>query len=334
MSILVTGSSGTIGTRLCERLLSEGRDVIGADWVDNAWQPAVQAITKRTDLRHLEELNALPDGIDTIVHLGAHARVYDLVLDPARALENLVTLFNTLEFARTRGIKKFMFASSRESYGNIRPTDFPQAVSGERVAVSAEGKDPATRHPLAASRFFREDMVRVEHCESPYTASKVGGEALVHSYMRCYGVGAVIFRFSNVYGMYDSSDRVIPLFLRRARKNEPLTVFGAEKCLDFTYIDDNVDGIVRCIDRFDQVAGQTFNLGNGEGTTILALAETIKKLLGSASEIVPAPSRTGEVTHYVANIDNARTRLGYDPKTKFAEGIVKTVEWYSAHPEA
>lgn len=304
MSILVTGSSGTIGTRLCERLLAEKRDVIGLDWVDNAWQPGVQAITKRIDLRNAQELEALPQGIDTIVHLAAHARVYDLVLDPKRALENLVTLFNTLEFARTRGIKKFIFASSRESYGNAKLDK------------------------------YSEDLVRVEHCESPYTASKVGGEALVHSYMRCYGVIAVIFRFSNVYGMYDSSDRVIPLFLRRARKNEPLTVFGAEKCLDFTYIDDNVDGVIRAIDRFDQVAGQTFNLGNGEGTTIMALADKIKELVGSASEIVPAPSRTGEVTHYVADIANAKARLGYDPKTPFRDGIVKTVEWYSAHPEA
>jgi UDP-glucose 4-epimerase len=229
MKILVTGSSGTIGTRLTERLLEENADVIGVDWVPNKWQKSVQVVTLDADLRDLDNTKKIPD-CDVVVHLAANARVYELVEDPLRARDNFLTLFNMLEYARERNVKKFIFASSREGYGNI-------------------GAEKLT-----------EDMVRIENCESPYTASKVGGEALVHAYRRCYGVPAVILRFSNVYGMYDDSNRVIPLFIRQARNNDTLTVFGKEKCLDFTYIDDTVNGIMETMRRFDTIEGEAINL--------------------------------------------------------------------------
>ncbi len=174
-------------------------------------------------------------------------------------------------------------------------------------------------------------MVRVENCESPYTASKVGGEALVEAYRRCYGVDQITFRFSNVYGMYDDSVRVVPLFIRLARQNEPMTVFGKDKCLDFTYIDDTVSGIIAGIDKFDSAKNDTYNLAYGEGTTITDLAETIRKLLKSESGIKVGSSRTGEVIQYVADISKAQKKLGYNPKTSFSEGIKKTVEWYLAN---
>ena len=300
MQFLVTGSSGTIGTRLCERLLAEGHHVTGIDWVQNKWQPAVDAVTIQCDLRDASKLQALSHKLqaDVIIHLAANARVYELVEHPERALDNFITLFNVLELARTKGIKRFLFASSREGYGNI---------DAERL---------------------REDMVRIENCESPYTASKVGGEALVHAYARCYGIETIIFRFSNVYGMYDDSIRVVPLFIRLARKNDPLTVFGKDKCLDFTYIDDTVAGIILALEKFEVAKNQTFNLATGTGTTILHLAETVKKLLGSSSEIQMGKPRTGEVIRYIADIGHARKMLGYEPKVLFEEGIKKAVEWY------
>ncbi len=302
MKILVTGSSGTIGTRLCERLLDEGRTVIGIDWTQNKWQKRVQDITHLIDLRDEKALKAaeIPEA-DIIIHLAANARVYELVEHPEQARDNFLTLFNMLEFARTRGVKKFIFASSRESYGNI-------------------GADK-----------YKEDMVRVENCESPYTASKIGGEALVEAYHRCYGIDHVTFRFSNVYGMYDDSVRVVPLFLRLARANELLTVFGKEKCLDFTYIDDTVAGIIAAIDKFETAKNDVYNLAYGEGTTILKLAEDVIKLTGSSSKITMGQPRTGEVIRYVADVSKAKKKLGYEPKIGFDEGIRKTVEWYKVN---
>jgi len=303
MKILVTGSSGTIGTRLCEKLLEARKSVHGVDWVKNKWQPSVDAITTIVDLRDdaAIEKNAKNLQADIIVHLAANARVYELVEEPVRARDNFVTLFNTLEFARQHGIKKFIFASSREGYGNIH------------------------------AESYSEDMVRIENCESPYTASKVGGEALVHAYARCYGIETIIFRFSNVYGMYDDSNRVIPLFFRLARDKKPLTVFGEGKCLDFTYIDDTVDAVMASIEKFDEAKGETFNLGNGAGHTILALAEEIQELLKVQVPIEMKPSRIGEVTKYIADITKAKKVLGYTPVTPFSEGIKKTVEWYVKH---
>jgi UDP-glucose 4-epimerase len=199
---------------------------------------------------------------------------------------------------RTRGIKKFIFASSRECYGN------------------------------ANHEKYTEDLVRVEHCESPYTASKLGGEALVWSYKRCYDIEPIIFRFSNVYGMYDESNRIVPLFVRLARANAPMTVFGEGKCLDFTYIDDTVAGIMLGIKKFDTAKNDSYNLAFGEGTTLVHLAQEVTKLIGASSTLTLGPSRRGEVVRYVADISKAKKVLGYMPTTPFAEGIRKSVEWY------
>lgn len=301
MNILVTGSSGTIGTRLCEKLLAAGHTVYGVDRVPNKWNPEIQALTTMVDLCIDEQLGSIPTDIDVIVHLAANARVYELVEHPERAQENIVSTFNILEFARKNSVQKFIFASSREVYGNI------------------------------TADVYTEDMARIENCESPYTASKVAGEALVESYMRCYGVNSIIFRFSNVYGAYDDSVRVVPLFIRQARANEKMTIFGKEKELDFTYVDDTVGGIIQGIEQFDSVQGETINLAYGQGTTILKLAETVKELLGSSSEIELSESRTGEITHYIASISKAQRLLNYSPVTPFDEGIRKAVEWYQEY---
>src|SRR5207248_2781638 len=101
--------------------------------------------------------------------------------------------------------------------------------------------------------------------ESTYSASKIAGEALIYSYARCYGLPYIVFRFSNVYGRYDSDiermERVIPLFIRRIARDEPITIYGPEKVLDFTYVDDCVDGIVRGIEALasGRVSNQTIN---------------------------------------------------------------------------
>lgn len=300
MKILVTGSSGTIGTSLCETLLQRSYDIVGVDWVRNKWQPAVDAVTALTDLRDLDAVSKMnfPD-IDVLVHLAANARVYELVEDPARARDNMMTTFSVLEFARQKGIKKIIFASSRECYGNL----------------------PARR--------FKEGHARIENCESPYTASKIAGEALIASYTRCYGIAHVILRLSNVYGMYDDSNRVVPLFIKKMRAHEPVTVFGADKCLDFTYISDAVEGIIAAALRFDSVKNRTFNIAYGHGTHLMDMAKMLKRLIKSKSEVSVGQSRVGEVIRYVADIGKAKEWLAYDPKVSFRDGIQKSVEWYT-----
>ena len=302
MKILVTGSSGTIGTRLSETLLDIGHTVIGADWEPCKWQKRVEALRIDIDLRDPSQYGKLPTDVDMIVHLAANARVYELVENPDRALDNCIDTFHVLEHARKNGIKRVVFASSRETYGNIHLPD------GQK---------------------YDESKAHFMTCESPYTASKIAGEALMESYKRCYGIETVIVRFSNVYGMYDDSIRVVPLFFRNAKANLPLKIFGKDKCLDFTYIDDAVHGVTQIITLWDKAKNGTYNLAYGEGTTILHLAEEMKRLLGSTSPLEIGSARTGEVTHYIADVTKAKQTFGYNPKTSFSEGIRKSVEWYS-----
>jgi UDP-glucose 4-epimerase len=268
------------------------------------WNTEVEALRINIDLRHAEEYAKLPIDVELIIHLAANARVYELVENPDRAMDNLIDTFTLLEFARKNSIKKMMFASSRETYGNIH---------------------------LPEGQKYSEDKAHFMTCESPYTASKIGGEALFEAYKRCYDIETIIWRFSNVYGMYDDSVRVVPLYFRQAKAGETMKVFGKDKLLDFTYIDDCVNGIVLGIEKWETAKNDTYNLAYGEGTTILHLAERMKELLNSNSELDIGSARTGEVTHYIADISKVKRVLGYDPQTPFDRGIEKAVEWYRAN---
>lgn len=300
--ILVTGSSGTIGTRLCETLLAKGYEVHGVDWKPNKWNEAVQKVTTIVDLRDKKAaMEKLPLEADLVIHLAANARVWDLVVDPDRALDNIATAFNALEYARKNGVRRFMFASSREVYGNL---DQP---------VHAEGD------------------ARIDACESPYTASKIAGEALCWAYQRCYGIDAIIFRFSNVYGMYDESNRFVPLVIRKAANNEPMTIFGETKMLDFTYIDDTVNGIIKAIEGFDKLKSDVYNIACGEGAKLVEVAKMIMEELGSKSEMVIGQNRTGEVVQYVADNTKAKEKMCYEPTVPVREGIRRSIEWYKKH---
>ena len=280
-------------------MLEQGHEIVGVDYRPNQWQESVQALTIDCDLRNAADLERLPTDIDAVVHFAANARVYELVEYPDRALENMVTTYNILEFVRKNSIPRLLFASSRECYGN---------------AGQAE---------------YREEQADMSQCESPYTASKIAGEALVHSYRRCYDLKTIIVRFSNVYGMYDESDRVVPLFFRRCKAGEPLTIFGAEKSLDFTHVDDAVAAINLLLQNFDDTQGEIYNIATNTTTSILHLAERIKALTQSESSIEIGTSRRGEVLQYQADIRKIQAAVGYKPTILFEEGIEKAVEWYT-----
>jgi UDP-glucose 4-epimerase len=128
--------------------------------------------------------------------------------------------------------------------------------------------------------------------------------------------------------------RVLPLFIHQMSRGEPITVFGGEdKVLDFTYIDDCVDGIASGIERLHagRVANETINLAYGQGNTLVHVAERIAAELGVEPDMTIAPSLLGEVTHYVADLTRARELLGYDPQVPLDEGIARAVAWFRDH---
>jgi UDP-glucose 4-epimerase len=238
------------------------------------------------------------------VHLAAWAKVFQLVQEPRKALENVEMSFAALELARMLKVP-IMFGSSREVYGDIH-----------RISTDEKAADFVV-------------------AESPYSASKIAGEAFFYSYSRCYKLPHLVFRFSNVYGRYDNDlermERVIPLFVRKIARGEPITVFGRRKMLDFTYVDDCVAGIVAGIDRLvsGKVVNQTINLACGEGHTLGELVELIEKAVGKSAVVNDQAPQAGEVTHYVADIGKARQLLGYEPKMPLDRGIPLYVKWWS-----
>ena len=297
--ILVTGSSGTIGNCLCETLLERGADVVGVDIKQNRWNGEVHRRTIYIDLRKPENLEKLPKGFDIVVHFAANARVYKLVKEPDLARDNFLILYNVAEFVRKNDIKRILFASSREVYGN----------SGYII--------------------HSEEEAFVKNCESSYTATKIAGEALIHAYEQCYGIEYIIVRFSNVYGRFDYSDRVVPLFISKALKNEDIYIYGRDKVLDFTYIEDSIDGIIKSLELFETSKNEVYNIATQKGYSIEKVAQLIIELTHSQSKLIYETNRTGEVCRFIADISKAKAVLNYNPKTDLRNGINKTIKWYS-----
>jgi UDP-glucuronate 4-epimerase len=317
MRILITGSSGQIGTNLGLRLVRDGHAVFGVDKRQNPWSDAFPTLLQDLAAPYPAFRGGIggveyPE-VDVVVHLAAHAKVHQLVAQPHRALENMVMTFNVLEFCR--GVEvPFVYSSTREVYGDVH---------------RFEGYGEAT-----ADFAFN---------ESPYSASKIAGEALIYSYARCYELPYIVFRFSNVYGRYDNDlhrmVRVLPLFTHLMLRGERVTVYGRDKVLDFTYVDDCVDGISRGIEALANgaVRNETINLAFGQGNTLFRAAELIAEQLDVEPRIDTAPARLGEVTHYVADIRKSHDLLGWQAQTSLDDGIPKAVTWFlehrAAHPE-
>lgn len=300
MRILITGSSGQIGTNLALRCLDAGHQVVGVDIRPNTWMQAHPTLLQdlTAGAAHAALLQALRGHgrPDVVVHLAAHAKVHQLVQRPALALENITMAQQVLEYCRAAQAP-IVFASSREVYGN-----------GGRASTCETDAD-------------------FGQAASPYAASKIAGEALVQSYGRCYALPWLVFRLSNVYGRYDHDlermERVIPLFTRQLLAGEPLTIFGADKVLDFTHVDDCVAGLFAGIEalHLGRLRGDTFNLARGQGHTLVQMARWLAAALDRPADIRLAPAQAGEMTHYVANIDKARALLGYAPVVALRDGL-------------
>ncbi len=316
MRVLITGSSGQIGTNLGLHLQERGHFVFGVDKRPNTWTNEIETLLQDLSQPYRDFETGVgnvdyPSDLDVVVHLAAHAKVHELVENPFRAIENMMMTFNVLEFCRRHQLP-IIFSSSREVYGDIH-----RYITEESYADFA-------------------------FTESPYSATKISSEALIYSYAQCYGLKYLVFRFSNVYGRYDNDllrmERVIPLFIHKISQGETITVFGENKVLDFTYIDDCIQGIAAGIDLLinSDETNHTINLAYGQGNSLVKMAHYIGEELGVEPDMIIEPSHVGEVTHYIANIGKARALLNYNPQTSLREGIHKGVtwslDWWLKHP--
>ncbi len=303
--IVITGSSGQIGTNLGVALRARGYRVTGIDCRANTWLDAFPTLLLDLRMHHefvFEAFRSLGP-IDGVIHLAANAKVHELVKHTERAMDNITMAYNAFDAARRLGAP-VVFGSSREVYGDIQ-------------------------HHLT-----HEQLADFAVAESPYSASKIAGESLLYSYGRCYGMRHLVLRFSNVYGRYDNDlermERVIPLFIRRILDGEPITIFGPEKTLDFTYVDDCVRGIVAGIEALldGRINGQVINLAAGKGQTLLEMVRFIEQATGCKARMRTRPARHGEITRYVADLSKAKELLNYQPGVYLEEGIRRSLDWW------
>ena len=311
MKILVTGSSGQVGTNLCLALMKKGVDTLGIDRRQNTWTNKIPFVLRDLAAEGMpspEALAAVKRGFnkpDLVVHLAANAKVHELVEEPRRAHENATSSFNVLEFCRINQLP-IILSSSREVYGQSGPP-----------SVS-------------------EENINAYEIRSPYAAYKLADEMLIYSYAHCYGLKYLIFRLSNVYGRYDSDlermTRVIHIFIDQMSQDEPVTIFDPTKMIDFTYIDDCVAGFLLGIEKLlsGEVVNQTFNLSSASPITLAYLAEAIAKNMDTTPEVINKPIRPGEISFYIADLTKAKTLLGFEPQVPFDKGIKRAIEWVQA----
>jgi UDP-glucuronate 4-epimerase len=311
---LVTGGAGFIGSHLVDRLLKEGWQVTVVDNFDPFYDPAIKRknisahfdyTTYRLleiDIRDMEVLQEkLTDDYDVIVHLAAKAGVRPSIQDPIGYQEvNVRGTQNLLEFARQRGIKQFIFASSSSVYG-INP-NVPWK------------EDDCVLKPI-----------------SPYASTKVSGELLGHVYSHLYGIRFIALRFFTVYGPRQRPDLAIHKFARLMLEGKPIPIYGdGSSRRDYTYIDDIIEGVRRAMDYTD-TSYEVINLGNNQTVSLLEVVKTLEETLGVKAKLEFLPAQLGDVLQTWADMEKAERLLGFKPKIDFKKGVERFVKWYTEH---
>jgi UDP-glucuronate 4-epimerase len=308
--VLVTGAAGFIGSSLVDRLLAEGREVVGLDSFDPFYPEAFKRRNLRGAREHarfrlvegdirdeaLVERLFAEGRFDGVVHLAALAGVRPSLERPGTYADVNVNGTTLLFQAGARhGQPRFVFASSSSVYG-------------EREAGP-----------------FRETDL-VEHPISPYAATKKAGELLAHVFHHVHGLSICCVRIFTAYGPRQRPDLAIRKFAERLRQGEPVPLFGDGSTVrDYTYIDDLLDGLVRCLDQ--DLGYAVLNLGAGRTVSLLEVVRCLEDAIGEKARIEWLPSRVGDVSRTWADIGAAREAVGYAPAMPLEEGIRRFVDW-------
>jgi len=316
MNFLVTGGAGFIGSHVCERLLRDGHAVWAFDDLNPYYSPAlkqrnlgeVQApggpfTFVRGDVTDRAALDALFGSVrfDQVIHLAARAGVRPSLAEPALYQRvNVEGTVNLLEAARSTGVKKVTIASSSSVYGLNAKVPFSE-------------RDPIFS-PI-----------------SPYAASKLACEALGHVYHHLYGLDVAMLRFFTVYGPRQRPDLAIYKFAQLITAGKPIPFYGdGSTARDYTYVTDTLEGILACTRQ--EVGFEIFNLGESQTVTLSRLVALLEDALGKKAILNHQPLQPGDVALTYADITKAGERLGYQPRVKIEEGILKFVEWFVRDP--
>ncbi|MBL8756051.1 MAG: NAD-dependent epimerase/dehydratase family protein [Planctomycetes bacterium] len=307
--VLVTGGAGFIGSHLCESLCRQGRSVVVLDDLSTGSADNLQGLPVeliRGSVADPAAVQRAMTGVDKVVHLAALPSVARSVDRPLDTHHACATGTATVLLAAKDQGARVVYAGSSSAYGD------------QEVLQKHEG--------------LREDPL------SPYAAAKLAGELYCRSFARVFGLRVVVTRFFNVFGPRQPANSpysgVIAAFSRALLDGRAVRIDGdGLQARDFTYVEDVVGGVVRCLDA-DSSGCETVNLAYGQSTTVQDVYRTLCTLLQEAIGPIPiaapihAPARKGDVRHSLADTSRAKTRFGFAPTVGFAEGLRRTFDWY------
>ena len=313
--ILVTGGAGFISSNMIRYLLHEtSHDVVTMDALTYAGNMANLAdVTDHErlrfihgDIRDLADVAAALDGVDVIVNAAAESHVSKSIAEGGAEFvtTNVVGTQVLMDAMRSQQIERFILISSSEVYG------------------TAETEPMSEDHPL--------------NPRSPYAGTKAGGDRLAYSYFCTYDLPITIIRPFNNYGPYQHPEKVIPRFIIQALCDRPLTIHGdGHASRDWLHVFDTAEAITAaCEAPLERIVGETINVATGIDETVEQIADMILEMLGKPASLKRhIEDRAGQVDRHIGSTDKAERLLGWRSQIPFAEGLERTIRWYSENPE-
>ena len=321
MKVLVTGAAGYVGSIVTEELVEAGHRVIALDNLSQGHRQAVHlgATFVHGDLADTALLDTLFRGfsLDAVMHMAAEARIDDSVRDPRRYFQaNVVCGLNLLDAILAHDIRKIVFSSTAAVYGEP-----------ERVPIVED--DP--KAPV-----------------NSYGESKQMFERILDWYHRAYGFQVASLRYFNACGAsarfgehHEPETHLIPLVLQVALgQREAIHVFGVDydtpdgSCIrDYVHVVDLAQAHLLALENLERLGCQVYNLGNGDGYSVLQVIEAAREVTGHAIPAVPAHRRPGDPARLVASSDRIRAELGWQPHQPDLHSIIESAwKWHKAHP--
>lgn len=306
--VLVTGGAGFIGSWFCDVLISLNSEVSCLDNLSTGEKNNISHLTKDKLFKFINEdvcTFRSDTEFDFIFHLASHASPEEYIKNPVETLRtSALGSHNVLELAR-KSDSTILFTSTSEVYGDADVIPTPESYFGNVDPVGAR---------------------------SCYYEGKRFAEALFSAYHREYGLDVRIARVFNSYGPRIRSDgfyaRAVPRFVAQALANKPITVYGdGMQTRSFCYIRDTITGLL-CLLTNKKAEGKAVNIGNPEETTILELANTVKRFTKSISSIVFRPLPEDDPKKRCPDISKAERLLGWKPKISLEQGLMRTVSWF------
>ena len=315
MRLLVTGGAGFIGSNFTRLLLrgslAQGNTVLVLDKltyagiIDN-----LKLVTDRPgfefvqgDICDVKLVTSIIDSVDAVVNFAAESHVDRSIANASDFVETNIAGVQVLLDAikATGGKKRFLQVSTDEVYGSIDSGSWDE------------------NSPLLPN--------------SPYSASKAGGELLARAYQRTHGLDVVITRCSNNYGPYHFPEKLIPLFITNLLEGKKVPVYGNGKNIrDWLHVDDHCRGIYKCL--INGKSGEIYNIGGGRELTNLEITHLILELMGADSTSIDyVEDRKGHDFRYSVDWTKINKELGYEPQVKFEDGLKETIEWYKNNRE-